>query len=156
MSNEIDQILQSLFSVDEVLRTPENFFDEVYVQGFLNGYITAVEDIRFDALTWSKDQRGEFRILLYRSINSGDTHGLQRMLKDLNYTRVLANDTEFLTARDEGAAVAVVVHNKLKSGIVEPVIENAKKTAAQADVDLATAMLMNTIGAFKLEWSEKV
>jgi hypothetical protein len=155
LSDEVDQILKSLFSVDELLTTPSSFFDEPYVQGFFTGYTMAVQDIRFDALSWTKSERGEFQILLYRNINNGETYGLQRMLKDLDFTRSLTNNAEFINARDEGSTVAVVCHNKLKQDANEPLIESAKKTANQIGVDLPTAILMDTIGSFKLRWTEK-
>lgn len=77
------------------------------------------------------------------------------MLKDLDFTRRLTNNSEFINARDEGTTVAVVCHNKLKQNANEPLIESAKKTADKIGVDLPTAIIMDTIVSFKLKWSEK-
>jgi len=75
-------------------------------------------------------------------------------LRDLEFARELSLNSEFCKGRDQAGICAVVMHDKLKSGISDPLIDSAQKEADKHHLDLKTAMLLRTIFAFKLRWSE--
>ena len=54
LSNEIDGIIYNLFKEDNNLFTAQSFFNEIYVQGFLLGYSSAIMNVRFAGLSWPR------------------------------------------------------------------------------------------------------
>lgn len=151
LADEIEQIFSSLFVDQEV---PSAFVLEPYVQGFIIGYSTAVMDLRFDALNWSKERKGKFQLDLYQKIYFTKPCGFDRFLRNLEYARELSINPEFCNGRDQAGICAVVIHDKLRSGISDPLIESAQKEADKGYCDLKTAMLLQTITSFKLTWVE--
>ena len=151
LADEIEGIVSTLFVDQEV---PSTFVLEPYVQGYIIGYSTAVMDLRFDALNWSKERKGKFQLDLYQKIYFTKACGFDRFLRDLEFARELSLNSEFCKGRDQAGICAVVMHDKLKSGISDPLIDSAQKEAYKHHLDLKTAMLLRTIFAFKLRWSE--
>lgn len=149
LASELEEIFASLFQGADV---PSSFVMEPYVCGYIVGYSTAVMDIRFDALNWTKDRRGKFQIDLYRQIGFTKSCGFDRFLKDLDIARQLASNPDFCRGRDEASICAVVAHNKLKAGISDPLIDSAKVTAEKLQIDLKASLFIETIGSFKLNW----
>lgn len=151
LANEIEQIFSSLFVDEEV---PSAFVLEPYVQGFIIGYSTAVTDLRFDALNWSKERKGKFQFDLYQKIYFTKSCGFDRTLRDLEYIRELLLNPDFCNGRDQAGICAVVIHGKLRSGMSDPLIESAQKEADKGYCDLKTAMLLQTISSFKFRWDK--
>ena len=151
LADEIENIISTLFPAQEV---PSSFVLEPYVQGYIVGYSTAVMDLRFGALSWSSERKGNFQLALYQKIYFTKTCGFDRFLRDLEFARELSTNSDFCKGRDQAGICAVVIHDKLRSGISEPLIESARREADKHNLDLKTAMLLETIGSFKLIWSE--
>ena len=152
LSKEISEIFTALFPGGGI---PKDFMNELYVQGFLIGYASAVMDLRFEAQTWPKDRKASFHLALYRNISGMETYELDRILLDLEYAKVLSADSSCLKGKDDGGVCAVLIHNKLKAGYTEPLIEEARAYSRQMNVDLGAAILSVTLMAFKLEWESK-
>jgi hypothetical protein len=155
LSNEIDGIIYNLFKEDNNLFTAQSFFSEIYVQGFLLGYSSAIMNVRFDGLSWPKDKRGGFQLKIMRTIYGGNAPNLTRMLLDLEYSRQMSENLTFTKGKDEGYLAALLVHKKIDDNYPEPLVEEAKSFALQAGTSLDVAILMLTIGSFKIDWQKQ-
>ena len=155
LSNEIDGIIYNLFKEDNNLFTAQSFFNEIYVQGFLLGYSSAIMNVRFDGLSWPKDKRGGFQLKIMRTIYGGNAQNLTRMLLDLDYSRQMSENLVFTKGKDEGYLAALLVHKKIDDSYPEPLVEEAKSFALQAGTSLDVSILMLTIGSFKIDWQKK-
>jgi hypothetical protein len=155
LSNEIDGIIYNLFKEDNNLFTAQSFFNEIYVQGFLLGYSSAIMNVRFDGLSWPKDKRGGFQLKIMRTIYGGNAQNLTRMLLDLDYSRQMSENLVFTKGKDEGYLAALLVHKKIDDSYPEPLVEEAKSFALQAGTSLDVSILMLTIGSFKIDWQKQ-
>lgn len=153
LASEIEEIFSSLFPDQEV---PSAFVLEPYVQGYIIGYSTAVMDMRFEALSWTKERKGKFQLDLFQKISFTKSCGFDRFLRDLEFATKLSLNPIFCKGRDQAGVSAVVIHNKLGAGKTDPLIESAKIEADKLHIDLKTAILLESLGSFKFEWDQSL
>lgn len=149
LASEIEEIFSSLFPDEEV---PSAFVEEPYVQGYIIGYSTAVMDIRFEAVSWTTERKGRFQLDLYQKIAFTKSCDFDRFLRDIDFARKLSLNPGFCRGRDQAAVCAVVFHDKLRTGITDPLIHNARIEADKLQIDIKTAILLESLGSFKLMW----
>jgi hypothetical protein len=150
LASELESVFASLFPDGDI---PNLFVLEPYVRGFIIGYSSAVMDLKFGALGWTKDRKGKFQLNLYQKISFTRSCGFDKFLQDLDFARELASNPDFCMGRDHGAVCAVVIHDKLKAGVSDPLIESAQKAADELQIDFKSAIFVNSITAFKLKWN---
>lgn len=152
LASELDDIFTSLFHGEDI---PSAFVIEPYVRGFILGYSVAVMDLRFDALHWTKERRGKFQLNLYQKISFTRSCGFDHFLKDLDFSRQLASNPDFCEGRDHGNVCVVILHDKLRAGASDPLLENAQSMVNEHNIDLKAAIILESIGLFKIKWQDR-
>ena len=79
LASELEEIFGPLFNGEDV---PSAFVMEPYVCGYLSGYSTAVMDLRFNGLNWTKDRKREFLLDLFQKISFTKSSSFDRILND--------------------------------------------------------------------------
>ena len=114
----------------EIFSPPSNFFDDLYIRGFLTSWIGYLIEFAFGGSSWSSQKKGECSIAAMMIIDPSSAlknHHLS--LADPAILRSVADSKDFQNGQNGAISLVGTVYKRLPEDDPDPVLKEAKSLA---------------------------
>lgn len=123
---------------------PRYIIEDLYLSGFVVGYLAIVIDGMEREQNKTKEDRGLFSTEFYRRLDKDIGTQLVKLLEDLDYAKATAQYPTFQEGRDHGSLWAAHYFGLARQELHDQVLKDAKAMSERHGIDLVNCLFLLT------------